>query len=205
MFDFQHMTQGQHEALGVLLALTDQEHAAAQTRVTAVTGRQYFTTWTTDRIVDMNGKKTLALLTRPPGPASLSASELLFWTRPHGTMAAKRGWLQENRAESMSSRMVATGRTGHVDVDSQVGLGPEFRLGRLHLSASRLCARRRSQKQQEMDKTSADTLHKSAHRPLLADCSDNPICPKTKLLPEVLLVIIIILPRSNQRPMNVFL
>lgn len=56
VFDFQLMTQGQDEALAVLLALTDQEHAAAQTRVTAVTGRQ-FTTWTTDTIVDMSGKK----------------------------------------------------------------------------------------------------------------------------------------------------
>lgn len=55
MFDFQLMTQGQDEALAVLLALTDQEHAAAQTGGTAVTGRQ-FTTWTTDTIVDMSVK-----------------------------------------------------------------------------------------------------------------------------------------------------
>lgn len=129
-------------------------------------------------------------------------------------MAAKRGWLQENRAESMSSRMVATGRTGRVDLDSQVGLGPEFRLGRLHLSASRLCTRRRSQeRQQEMDKTSADTLlklHKEKKNNLLiAPCWPTAVIipfsldlSKTKLLQ---VIIITLIPRSNQRPMNVFL
>lgn len=85
------------------------------------------------------------LLTRPPGPASLSAAELLFWTRLHGTTAAIRGRLREKGGESVSSRMTTTTRlTGHEDL--QEGLGPEFKLGRLHLSASRLCARRREAK-----------------------------------------------------------
>lgn len=50
------MRQRQDEALAVLLALADQEHAAAQTRVVAVTGRQFPPQHTTDTIVDMNKK-----------------------------------------------------------------------------------------------------------------------------------------------------
>lgn len=49
------------------------------------------------------------------------------------------------RGESVSSRMtMTTGLTGHEDL--QEGRGPEFKLGRLHLRASRLCARRREAK-----------------------------------------------------------
>lgn len=51
----------------------------------------------------------------------------------------------ERREARVSSRTATTtGLTGHEDL--QEGLGPEFKLGRLHLSASRLCARRKEAK-----------------------------------------------------------
>lgn len=46
------------------------------------------------------------ILTHPPGPASLSASGLLFWTRHHGTTAETCGWLQEKRVSCMSAQRV---------------------------------------------------------------------------------------------------
>lgn len=47
VFDLELMTQRQDEALTVLLALTDQEHAATQTRVIAMETDGQFTTRTT--------------------------------------------------------------------------------------------------------------------------------------------------------------
>lgn len=185
------MRQRQDEALAVLLALPDQEHAAAQTRVVAVTCRQ-FPQHTADTIVDMNKKKkkkTPVLLTRPPGPASLSAAELLFWTRLHGTTAAIRERLREKRGESVSSRMsTATGLTGHEDL--QEGVGPEFKLGRLHLSASRLCARRRDTKPTGNGQNIS--RHSKRRNLFIAPCWLTAVLLPLNNLPEVSQVIMVV-------------
>lgn len=55
VFDLQLVRQRQDEALAVLLALPDQEHAAAQTRVVAVTVASLPPN--PDTIVDMNNQK----------------------------------------------------------------------------------------------------------------------------------------------------
>lgn len=102
MFDLELMAQRQDKALTVLLALTDQEHAATQTRV--LTTDSQFTTRTTSETSVRRLHRTPLPLTRPPGPASLSASELLFWTCLRGTTAETCEGLRESSGESVSTQ-----------------------------------------------------------------------------------------------------